>query len=85
MIMWLSCDWLQLHVTAGEQPTSESGYVTTTTGRSGDVCVYAVDCEMCYTTAGLQLTRVSVIDIELKVIYESLVRPSHPIVDYNTR
>lgn len=40
---------------------------------------------MCYTTAGLELTRVSVIDISLKPVYEALVLPPHPIVDYNTR
>ena len=47
--------------------------------------VYALDCEMCYTTMGLQLTRVTVVDMHLKPIYESLVKPSHTIVDYNTR
>ena len=40
---------------------------------------------MCYTTVGLQLTRVSVINMSLQPIYEKLVKPSHPIVDYNTR
>ena len=40
---------------------------------------------MCYTTAGLQLTRVSVINMSLQPVYENIVKPSHPIVDYNTR
>jgi RNA exonuclease 1 len=47
--------------------------------------IYALDCEMCYTTKGLELTRVSVIDINLKPIYESLVKPDYEIIDYNTR
>lgn len=47
--------------------------------------VYALDCEMCYTTHGLDLTRVTVIDSSCKVIYESLVKPLYPIIDYNTR
>lgn len=47
--------------------------------------VYALDCEMCYTTVGLQLTRVSVVDMHLEPVYETLVKPSHTIVDYNTR
>ena len=76
-----------MHVTSGESPTRESGYVATQTSdlSQRNQCVYAVDCEMCYTTVGLQLTRVSVIDMKLEVVYESLVKPSHPIVDYNTR
>ncbi|KYQ53750.1 RNA exonuclease 1 like protein [Trachymyrmex zeteki] len=47
--------------------------------------VYALDCEMCYTTQGLELTRVTVIDEDCKVIYETLVKPQNPIIDYNTR
>lgn len=59
-----------------------------------------IDCEMvsssaklfgrltvlqCFTKAGLELTRVSVIDEQLKVLYDTLVLPSNPILDYNTR
>ncbi|XP_014609546.1 PREDICTED: RNA exonuclease 1 homolog isoform X2 [Polistes canadensis] len=47
--------------------------------------VYALDCEMCYTTQGLELTRITVINDECNVIYETLVKPQNPIVDYNTR
>lgn len=79
---------LQFHVTAGERPTLDKGYVTTEappTDSTYQPSVYALDCEMCYTTVGLQLTRVSVINMSLQPIYEKLVKPSHPIVDYNTR
>ena len=38
-----------------------------------------------YTTAGVELARVTVINSDLKTVYESLVRPEHKIVDYNTR
>ena len=80
---------LQMHVTSGPRPSRDSGYVQTLPPPPGrkdyQSSVYALDCEMCYTTAGLQLTRVSVVDLDLRPVYESLVRPSHPIVDYNTR
>lgn len=47
--------------------------------------VYALDCEMCYTTQGLELTRITVIDQDCSVVYETLVKPQNPIIDYNTR
>ncbi|XP_014222990.1 RNA exonuclease 1 homolog [Trichogramma pretiosum] len=47
--------------------------------------VYALDCEMCYTTQGLELARVTVINDDCEVIYETLVKPTNPIIDYNTR
>ncbi|KOC59362.1 RNA exonuclease 1 like protein [Habropoda laboriosa] len=47
--------------------------------------VYALDCEMSYTTQGLELTRITVIDEDCNVMYETLVKPQNPIIDYNTR
>lgn len=47
--------------------------------------IFALDCEMCYTTRGLEVTRVSVVDLNLKTVYESLVKPEAEILDYNTR
>lgn len=41
--------------------------------------------KQCYTRQGLDLTRVTVIDSEMKVIYDTFVKPESKVVDYNTR
>lgn len=47
--------------------------------------VYALDCEMCYTAAGLELARVTVVDSALRVVLDTFVRPQRLVVDHNTR
>ncbi|KAJ7782527.1 ribonuclease H [Mycena maculata] len=48
--------------------------------------VYSIDCEMCLTEDGKELTRVCLIDFYSgAVVYDQLVKPSKPILDYLTR
>ncbi|XP_057687868.1 RNA exonuclease 1 homolog isoform X2 [Corythoichthys intestinalis] len=47
--------------------------------------VYALDCEMCYTIQGLELSRVTVVDSSLQVIYDTFLKPHNEVIDYNTR
>ncbi|KAG6856294.1 hypothetical protein H0H87_005778 [Tephrocybe sp. NHM501043] len=48
--------------------------------------IYSIDCEMCLTEDGKELTRVSIIDYYTEaVIYDQLVKPAKPITDYLTR
>ncbi|KAH7889012.1 hypothetical protein F5I97DRAFT_2006350 [Phlebopus sp. FC_14] len=48
--------------------------------------VYAIDCEMCMTDDGKELTRVCMIDYESGiVVYDKLVKPPKPVTDYLTK
>ncbi|KAL5105399.1 hypothetical protein TcWFU_002938 [Taenia crassiceps] len=49
------------------------------------VNVYSLDCEMVYTTGGCELARVTVIDTNLNVVMDRIIRPLNPIIDANTR
>ncbi|BGP37396.1 hypothetical protein JCM10450v2_001305 [Rhodotorula kratochvilovae] len=53
--------------------------------REGPKRVLGLDCEMCLTEDGSELTRLSVVDLAGKRIYDKLVKPDKPIVDYLTR
>lgn len=49
------------------------------------VKVYALDCEMCLTDKGSELTRIAVVDEHKKVVMDRLVLPHNPIVNYLTQ
>lgn len=76
------------HVFDGDMSDTLKGYVKTspkTPPPDGYYGVYALDCEMCYTTGGIELIRVTVINPDMKPVYESFVKPENKILDYNTR
>eukprot|EP00127_Corallochytrium_limacisporum_P007126 Clim_evm45s242 gene=Clim_evmTU45s242 len=54
-------------------------------GRINSLPVFAIDCEMCRTDVGLELTRISVVDETEKTVYDTYVKPDSPIKDYLTQ
>jgi RNA exonuclease 1 len=82
------CATSSTHVTEAYDDSELEGFQTTMEPEPGDDprshAVYALDCEMCYTVKGLELTRVTIVDSDCKTVYESLVKPLNTIIDYNT-
>ncbi|XP_030272373.1 RNA exonuclease 1 homolog isoform X3 [Sparus aurata] len=79
------CQVFQLHV---HDSLSLDGFVLTVPRPISDTgCpgVYSLDCEMCYTIHGLELSRVTLINSSVQVVYDTFVRPDNEIIDYNTR
>lgn len=60
------------------------GYVETQPRGAAGRKIFGIDCEMCFTTVGLELTKVTVINYKQEIIYETLAKPLNPILDYNT-
>ncbi|KAM9330671.1 RNA exonuclease 1 homolog [Gastrophryne carolinensis] len=80
------CQMAKLHVHDGQKDNID-GIVKTfpkLQPSDGNPGIFSLDCEMCYTTCGLELTRISVVDHSLKVIYDTFVKPDNEIIDYNT-
>ncbi|XP_050392547.1 RNA exonuclease 5 isoform X1 [Patella vulgata] len=47
--------------------------------------MFAVDCEMCATRYGRELSRIAVVNEKLEVLMDRLVKPRNDIIDYKTR
>uniref|UniRef100_A0A7N6BYH6 Exonuclease domain-containing protein n=1 Tax=Anabas testudineus TaxID=64144 RepID=A0A7N6BYH6_ANATE len=79
------CQVFKLHV---HDSLSLDGFVSTVPRHPSDTScpgVYSLDCEMCYTIHGLELSRVTVVNSSLQVIYDTYVKPDNDVIDYNTR
>ncbi|XP_017728472.1 PREDICTED: RNA exonuclease 1 homolog [Rhinopithecus bieti] len=83
----VGCQVAKQHVQDGRKERLEGFVKTFEKELSGDTHpgIYALDCEMSYTTYGLELTRVTVVDTDVHVVYDTFVKPDNEVVDYNTR
>lgn len=88
----VGCTTCKLHVWSGVVSGINGpceGFVKTRHKKSipsdGNYGVYALDCEMCYTVAGLEVAKVTVVGMDGRLVYDTFVKPRNEIVDYNTR
>ncbi|KZT50721.1 hypothetical protein CALCODRAFT_461393 [Calocera cornea HHB12733] len=87
--------YLRLHLRGAPSPSIpdpsaqlEPGWIETPQNMDtpAQYTLLAIDCEMCETTAGQELARVSIIDGATNAeIYDTMVMPEHAITDYQTR
>lgn len=65
--------------------SSPPGFLPTKSGLTTRHKIVAIDCEMCATVEGLELTRATLLDEEGNVLIDELVLPFNAILDYNTQ
>lgn len=71
------------------RPSTVDKYYQVIDSSTGDINaehkLIAIDCEMALTNHGPELVRVSIVDKDLKVLYDTLVKPKAQILDYLTQ
>lgn len=89
------CVQSKYHV-SGYKPMRSDGFAETQPSKSknpskwskqwhfNSANVFALDCEMVYTTVGLEVARVSLITVYGNTVYDAFVQPPNTILDYNT-
>ena len=65
--------------------SSTTSSTTTPTSPTTALVIAAIDCEMCVTKNGLELTRVSILNGQGLCVYDKLVKPVDLIIDYATQ
>ena len=83
----LGCCCADSHIVDGSgHPDYLTGFVSSKKSISKkEKKMFALDCEMCNTSIGMELTRITVVDTKCRTVFDSLVKPKNPILDYNTK
>lgn len=81
------CSVARQHVTEEIDLDNLTGYINTSLNysyRYNSKTIFAMDCEMVYTTGGMDVAALSIVDSDYRLVYETYVLPDSPIIDYNT-
>mmetsp|Transcript_10405 Transcript_10405/g.15652 ORF Transcript_10405/g.15652 Transcript_10405/m.15652 type:complete len:326 (-) Transcript_10405:4132-5109(-) len=65
-------------------PASSAAYRSLSDSETSPLDIAVIDCEMCDTLSGPQLTRLSLLDSAGQTLLDTLVRPAEPILNYRT-
>ncbi|KAG0252039.1 hypothetical protein DFQ27_008319 [Actinomortierella ambigua] len=68
-----------------EEGWTETPKISKTTLEPIPKKILAMDCEMVRTTVGTELARVTIVDDKNETVYDELVMPENPVVDYLTQ
>lgn len=84
------CATAKCHVWSGLELGDNGPYydfLQTQPSRSfrADYGIYALDCEMVLTKWGRELARVTIVNMDGKVVYKNFVKPEAEVLDYCTR
>jgi DNA polymerase III epsilon subunit-like protein len=73
------------YVSTAKPPTAATGDAASVALTAPVTPVLGLDCEMCTTHAGKELTRCTVVNSRGEVVYDSLCVPDLPVLDFHTR
>eukprot|EP00760_Papus_ankaliazontas_P015335 PhM_4_TR16476/c1_g1_i1/m.11225 len=69
----------------GGAPRNITTYMSRNVANNNTSSALSLDCEMVRTTAGLEVARITFVDFTTReVVYDKLVKPTNPILDYLT-
>lgn len=74
-----------IHSSLDEKSLLDEGWVETTEFDHEGSHTFALDCEFCQAECGPVLTRVSMVNFQDEVIYDTYVKPKEEITDYVTK
>lgn len=73
------------HVSDQIDPDNLIGFINTQQSHARKESIFAMDCEMVHTSVGMDVAAISMVDCNSKSVYETLILPDAPVIDYNTK